>query len=240
MELIEIRKFADILVYIIRALSIVLIGINLIRLFEPIAFFDILLQDPGISLLNSLFMLTYSYFRSILRHFKIEIGELLFSLISLSALLTFIPGMIFKFFLKVPGYDSFAHFSNGALLVYIGITFLSIFFTREDILNLNPLFVIIFAFSFAAMLGVLWEILEYLSDLLFVDSNMQRYADIKTGNPFVGQAALRDTMKDFILNTLGGILASILIYKDVQRGSKFVSDLYIKRIAETDAKLQEV
>ena len=60
--------------------------------------------------------------------------------------------------------------------------------------------------------GVIWEIIEYVSDIVN-ESNMQR-AYVSTphgrGEPFVGQAALKDTMKDLILDSIGAASMSII------------------------------
>lgn len=62
-----------------------------------------------------------------------------------------------------------------------------------------------FAVCFATTLGVFWEIYEFTGDHLF-DLNMQRYQGL------VGQAALFDTMKDFICNLAGAGIAAVVLF----------------------------
>ena len=52
---------------------------------------------------------------------------------------------------------------------------------------------------------------------------MQRYINIFTNPnvPFVGQAALFDTMIDLVVDTLGAIIAVILLYKSDSNKRKF-------------------
>ncbi|HHW79495.1 MAG TPA: hypothetical protein GX742_01685 [Acholeplasmataceae bacterium] len=222
------KKFARFLEIFIRASAILLIGINLFRMFDKLSYFNFL-QEPIPALLNSILLLIFGYFRNILKYFKLEMSELLYSLASISIILTFQIGMIFGVYQILPGYDSFAHFANGGLLVLVGLLFLSVL-VKEDIRKkLSPLFIVTFAFCFAGVLGVLWEIFEYLSDGL-VGSNMQRFENIITGEVFIGREALNDTMKDFILNTIGGVIASLLIYFDMKKDSPYLDNMYIKKI----------
>ena len=226
------KKFARILEVFIMTTAILLIGINLFRFFDKLPYFNFL-QEPKSALFNSILLLVFSYFRRILKHYKLEMSDLLFTLAAISIIFTFQLGMIFNFYHIIPGYDSLAHFANGGLLVLVGLMILSILVKSETRKQLSPLFIVLFAFSFAGLLGVLWEIFEYISDGL-IASNMQRYINIQNGNVFIGREALMDTMKDFILNTIGGLIISVLIYLDMKKESPYLSKMYIKRINNND------
>lgn len=62
--------------------------------------------------------------------------------------------------------------------------------------------------AFTALVGVLWEVCEYAIDGLS-GKNMQRFNNSVTNEPFVGRKALRDTMIDLMMDTLGGVLAGL-------------------------------
>ena len=83
-------------------------------------------------------------------------------------------------------------------------------------LKLNPLFVSIFVVCFTITVGVAWEFFEFLSDAI-TGSNMQRYSDSVTREPFLGRDALFDTMKDLLLDAGGAILMAIISYIDLKK-----------------------
>ena len=63
--------------------------------------------------------------------------------------------------------------------------------------------------AFTALVGVLWEVCEYAIDGMKSGSNMQRFNNSVTNEPFVGRRALQDTMIDLMMDTLGGVLAGL-------------------------------
>ncbi len=222
------KKIARLLEVFIRVSAIILIGINLFRFFDKLPYFNFL-QEPVMALMNSVVLLVFSYLRQILKHYSLEMSDLLYTLLSVSLIFTFQLGMIFSFYHLIPGYDSLAHFTNGGLLVLAGLMFLSLLVKEDVRLKLSPLFIVVFAFSLAGMLGVFWELFEYFTDGL-TGTNMQRFIDIKTDVVFIGRNALMDTMKDFILNTTGGLIVSVLIYFDLKKQNPYINKMYIKRI----------
>lgn len=234
------KKVTKGLTYFIRILAIILIGINIFRIFKDYKVFFFLQRPPVLALFNSVVLFLFSYVKPLFKKLKMEISDLLYLLASISVLLTLGLGLIFAFYQTVPGYDSFAHFLNGGLLVLVGIMVLSLLVKRETLKNLSPLFIVLFAFMFASTLGIIWELIEYGVDGIF-KSNMQRFAEINIidgvvhiGDNLVGRAALKDTMIDIILNTLGSLIISILIYFDLKREHPFINEMYIKKIEKKD------
>jgi hypothetical protein len=61
--------------------------------------------------------------------------------------------------------------------------------------------VCIFGITFAVTLGVLWEIFEYLVDLLLPSVNMMSR-----------ETGINDTMQDLIVDTIGAILVGLMGY----------------------------
>ena len=68
-------------------------------------------------------------------------------------------------------------------------------------------FVAMFSFCFAVSIGAVWEIYEFSFDGL-LGLNMQKFL-LADGTPLVGRAALTDTMKDIIVDTIGALIASL-------------------------------
>ncbi|MBU4536467.1 hypothetical protein KJ603_00305 [Patescibacteria group bacterium] len=80
---------------------------------------------------------------------------------------------------------------------------------------MSPIFVSIFAFSFAIALGVIWEIFEFSVDNVF-GVNMQK-------------SGLVDTMKDLTLDVIGAFFISFLGYFYLKyKKNNFVSKLINK------------
>lgn len=234
------QKLTKGITYFIRVLAILLIGVNIVRLFENFEFLFFLQRPVPLALLNSVVLLLYTYIRSLLKRINIEISDLLYLLASISMLLTFVLGLLFAFYQVVPGYDSFAHFINGGLLVLLGIMILSALVKKETLKELSPFFIVLFAFSFASALGMVWELVEYASDGLF-GSNMQRFRETTVvdgvaifGDDFVGRKVLFDTMKDIILNSLGSLIVCFFLYFDLKRPTPYMHQMYIKRIPKKE------
>ena len=89
-------------------------------------------------------------------------------------------------------------------------------------LSMNPLFVSLFAFSFALMIGTLWEIYEFSFDSI-LGLNMQK-ARLEDGTPLVGNAALTDTMKDLIIDALAALVVAVIGFVTNSRKSKTARD----------------
>jgi len=70
----------------------------------------------------------------------------------------------------------------------------------------------LFAVSFTVMIGVMWEISEYLFDE-FLQTNTQNALGL------FGREAVLDTMHDLICDTVGGVIgASILVSRMKKNG----------------------
>ncbi|MGO2629769.1 MAG: hypothetical protein ACTH87_07745, partial [Enterococcus italicus] len=69
---------------------------------------------------------------------------------------------------------------------------------------------LLFGFGFAGICGVFWEFWEFTCDT-FANLNLQRYQTL-AGVPYVGRAALMDTLGDLAVNTIGAILIAIYSY----------------------------
>ncbi len=88
---------------------------------------------------------------------------------------------------------------------------------------MSPIYIAIITFGFAVMLGTLWEIFEFIADVLF-GLNMQKSGQV-------------DTMTDLLVNTAGASIAALTGYYYVKGGDTLVVHHLIKRFIEKNPKL---
>ncbi len=136
-------------------------------------------------------------------------------------------GEVRAFYYNVPHWDTVLHTFSGAMLGALGFSFVNFLNKTENIpFNLSPLFVAVFTFCFAVALGVIWEVYEYSADVI-LKTNMQKFG-LENGTPFVGQAALSDTMKDLIVDCVGAAVISIVGYVSLKYRKGWVEKLQLK------------
>ena len=129
-------------------------------------------------------------------------------------------GEIFSFYYRIPIWDSILHAMSAAMLGALGFILVDWLNKDEHVkLSMNPLFVSLFAFSFALMIGTLWEIYEFSFDSI-LGLNMQK-ARLEDGTPLVGSGALTDTMKDLIIDALAALAVAIIgFFTNIKRNKK--------------------
>lgn len=222
------KKLSEVLMWFIRIMAIILIVTNILRLIVEIEFLNFL-QDPEIAIFNSILLLVFSYLKQLFQKANLKLGDFIYIVSSISIILTFMLGMIFGLLQKVQGFDKFSHLFNGVLLMFVGVLVLSIIEKKATLKAISPTIIILFAFFFTATVGVLWEIFEYLVDLI-TKSNMQRFKDLSTNIPFVGQEALKDTMNDFIFNTIGSLIGALVLSLDFKGNKTLYNHMLVERI----------
>ena len=100
---------------------------------------------------------------------------------------------------------------SAAMLGLFGYSVIFLLNANKNVpLQLSPAFMCLFAFTFALMCGVLWEIYEYTFDGLW-GMNMQKFM-AEDGTMYVGHAALTDTMEDLMVDTIGAGLVCLINY----------------------------
>lgn len=87
---------------------------------------------------------------------------------------------------------------------------------------------LLMGFSFAGICGVFWEFWEFLCDSV-ANMNLQRYATLD-GTPFVGRAALMDTMGDLFTNTLGAFLMGVFAFVQSKGKANYFENYRIEKI----------
>jgi uncharacterized membrane protein YjdF len=133
-----------------------------------------------------------------------------------------------SFYYKVPNWDSILHGFSGAMIGALGFSIVKLLNDSEKVkLDLSPVFVAIFAFSFALAIGALWEMYEFSFDKL-LGLNMQKFA-YSDGTLKVGRAALADTMKDLIVDALGALATSIMGYISLKFKKHWLENFEVTR-----------
>ena len=101
------------------------------------------------------------------------------------------------------------HFFSGAMLGALGFILVEWLNASEKVhVSLSPAFISLFAFCFALSCGAVWEIYEFSCDTL-LGLNMQKYMT-GAGEMLAGRLALRDTMKDIIVDAASAALMAVL------------------------------
>lgn len=111
------------------------------------------------------------------------------------------------FYNKFSWWDRAIHFLSGIMFISFGIAL------ANKVEGLNEFSILFFSLTLAAFLHMLWEVMEYISDILLRKNN-QRWQvvnkdithDIKKG---LQPAGLRDTMNDTIFCLAGSAAACV-------------------------------
>ena len=145
----------------------------------------------------------------ITRRFKLMVPGVMCILYYVFLYCAIFLGEIFSFYYRIPIWDSILHAMSAAMLSTLGFILVDWLNRDEHVkLSMNPVFVSLFAFSFALMIGTLWEIYEFSFDSI-LGLNMQK-ARLEDGTPLIGAAALTDTMKDLIIDALAALTVAII------------------------------
>ena len=135
---------------------------------------------------------------------------------------TLFLGEVGGFYERFWWWDALLHTGSAIAFGLIGFIILYTL-SQTGKIKTNPLWIAIFAFSFAIAMGVIWEIYEFAMDQLF-GLNMQT-------------SGLVDTMWDLIVDTLGALIVSIVGYIFLKTGKKSFFGNIIKDFEQKNPKL---
>lgn len=231
------EKVKNIIFLIIRLIVVGLIVMSIVGLFTE-------QNDENRSrlifvALQALLLLGATFVPLILEHtWKINIPstmEIIFIAFCTCALLL---GEIGDYYIKYSWWDSLLHTLSGSLIACVGFVILNYFNQSENYsLKMNPLFCAIFVFCFSVTIGGLWEVVEWFADEIN-GTNMQRYQDNITGAGFIGRAALRDTMKDIMLDMIGAVVIAIIGFVDLKIDKGFVRKIKVEKIKPIEEPIE--
>jgi len=121
-------------------------------------------------------------------------------------------GEMFSLYYRIPIWDSILHLGSGVMLGMLGSILLVQFLQAKNCQRLlSPAAVAVAAICFAVCAGVAWEMYEFAGDSL-LGLNMQKCL-LEDGTALVGKAALMDTMKDLLVDTLGAAVGAVWMQK---------------------------
>lgn len=155
------------------------------------------------------------------KKFKFEVPPFLYVFYIFFLYCSIFLGEVRSFYYKFTWWDSFLHGTSSLMIGFFGFMVISILNRDENIvMKLSPFFVCMFAFCFAITVGALWEIYEFTFDGL-LGLNMQKYM-LSDGTQLLGHAALKDTMKDIITDSLGALVSSVIGYLGLKKNKKWL------------------
>lgn len=160
------------------------------------------------------------------KKWKISIPSTMYMIYIIFLYAAIFLGEVRDFYYRIPHWDTILHTFSGAALGALGFSVVSLLNKQEKLnVNLSPFFVALFSFCFAITMGVIWEIYEFSFDGL-LHLNMQKFA-LENGVNLVGRAALCDTMKDLIVDSIGALTTSILGYISLKYKKGWIDKLLI-------------
>ncbi len=163
------------------------------------------------------------------KRLKLDIPNLMHILFVLFLFCAIYLGEVRSFYYVFRDWDVLLHAFSSGMLGAIGFSFITLLNRAERVpVNLSPAFVALFAFCFAVMLGMIWEIYEFTFDGL-LGLNMQKFA-LEDGTLLVGHAALENTMKDLIVDTVGALIISVIGYISIKYKKGWVEKMLIRKI----------
>lgn len=172
-------------------------------------------QVCGLDLLGDRFQYTISQLVYLLAYSLVPFALLLFRVKTtktaqiyyyIALMGHFVGGDILSLYCTSFYYNFVLHLANSML---IGV-FIYNFLSKHVKTNKYLFFFIVVAC--VMLLDVFWEFYEFAMDSWF-GKNMQRHHNSITGEPFVGQEALLDTMRDFAMDLVGAIGSCIIACK---------------------------
>lgn len=147
-------------------------------------------------------------------------------------------GVELHFYSRIELWDVLVHFLMGMLISVLSIYILNVTVYKKDIGKHNLTFTFIFMIAFAVMCGVLWEIGEFVVDMIF-DSGFQRYVTYE-GVLLVGQAALVDTMVDLMIDFAGAIVGIVFVLIALKVDKNFLKTFRVKRAKRDYAEIESI
>ena len=154
--------------------------------------------------------------RLLTRLTKIKVPAALSTCFYVFVLCATVLGEMFALYYRIAVWDSILHVASGIMSGMLGGILCVEFLRRTDCEKLiSPALIAVAAGAFAICLGVVWEVYEFAGDSL-LGLNMQKCL-LEDGTALIGNAAVFDTMKDLILDGLGGGVAAIGAYRSVRR-----------------------
>ncbi len=144
--------------------------------------------------------------------FHLNLSPLTLSLVLVFSAISVYTGNRYHWYVAFWWYDVLLHFTSGILIALAGA---DLFFPANNRRAKLP-FILFFSFIFSLAMAGLWEIIEFLIDVIF-ENDVQR--NLTWERELIGREwqnnGIRDTMNDIINGCVGGIVGCIIILMSV-------------------------
>jgi len=155
--------------------------------------------------------------------FKLAIPNLLYILYIIFLYCAIFLGEVRNFYFVIPHWDIILHAFSSVMTGLFGFMVVTALNqAKVTPIRMSPIFVALFSFAFAAMVGTLWEIYEFAFDGM-LGMNMQKFL-LEDGTALIGRDALADTMEDLIVDCLGALAASLTGYLSLKHQKGWLYD----------------
>ena len=189
-------------------------------------------ENEFFAVLTALLALALTAVPSIINHFKLmPISPALHTAYVVFVYLAMFFGEMLHFYDSVVWWDSMLHFSSGILFSLFGYMVFLALNKDPDVRNkMHPASIVMFTVIFAMACGVAWEIFEFAGDSL-LGANMQRWQNTIPAGEWasmqnvtnLSNPGLMDTMKDFIMDTVGALVSIPIILNTVKKNSQYMN-----------------
>lgn len=134
-------------------------------------------------------------------------------------------GEVQEFYRRIWWWDIALHTTAGLMMGIVGFLMVYILNESKNVeLQMNAVFISLFAFLFAVTIGTIWEIFEFLMDRIF-GLNMQKQM---FGDP----SGLTDTMWDMMVNAFGALIISFTGWRYIKKQRHFFIKSLIQKFIE--------
>ena len=189
-------------------------------------------RDSKKNIARCIYCLLFSFLPYVLKRWNIHSTRTLQVYFLLAIMVHFIGGGTLNYYRDVWFFSFIVHLINSFLIATIIYGML-----LRHCQNQSKFFMFLSTVAFTALIGVLWEVCEYAIDSMMTGSNMQRFNNSVTGEPFIGQRALQDTMIDLMMDTLGGVIAGIYFAFTNIKGVPLYKFLELKYVKSEDTNI---
>lgn len=192
-------------------------------------------RESGENIKICVYCILFSFLPFVLRKWNIHSTKTLQVYFMVAIMVHFLLGDTLHFYRDVWFFSWIVHLINSFLIATIIYGML-----LRHCKNQSKFFMFIATLAFTATIGVLWEMCEYAIDGLVTGSNMQRFNNSVTGEPFIGRNALTDTMTDLMMDVIGGAMAGLYFAFASIKGVPLYKYLELKYVkAENKISYQE-
>ncbi|MBO5910222.1 MAG: hypothetical protein J6Q15_01795, partial [Clostridia bacterium] len=189
-------------------------------------------RESKYNIQNCIYCLLFSFLPFILNKWNIRATRTLEVYFLLAIIVHFMLGGTLHYYRDVWCFSFIVHLINSFLIATIIYGML-----LRHCQNQSKFFMFLATVAFTALVGVLWEVCEYAIDGMKSGSNMQRFNNSVTNEPFIGRQAIQDTMIDLMMDTLGGVIAGIYFAFTQIKGIPLYKFLELKYVKSEDLNI---